>query len=171
MFFIFIAYNYFLSYLLSRNLLEKFRDNDINEFGCRGCIVNLVYLSSKYDDKYFREQDEFARKYKIDSENIDDQVFELAERLTAARIRCNTIMFSENSQPKILSNLVTHIVEDQYVAGQIINLDDNLKHKTATLDDIFDDLHKFPKPKAAEEKYSSPKEIKATPLPLISSSE
>lgn len=122
-----------------------------------------MHLSSQYDDKYFREQDEFAEKHKIDTAKIDDEVFQLADLLTAARIRCNTIMVDEKSDPSVFANLLKHIIEDQYVAGQIINMDDNLRHETPALTEVMDAAHSYPKPKVAEQKYVPPKEIANKP--------
>jgi hypothetical protein len=145
--------------MLSTNLLEKMEENDINEFGCRGCIINLVHLSTKYDDTYFQEQNEFARKYNLDSEKIDDEVYTLAGKLTAARIRCNTILVNEESDPTVFSNLVKHIIEDQYVAGQIINMEDDLETELPTVSEMMEQMEPFPEPRVVEEKYVPPKEV------------
>lgn len=164
----FAAYNYFLSYLQSKSLLEKLRENQINEFGCRGCIINLVHLSSQYDDQYFREQDEFAEKYKIDVAKIDDEVYALADQLTAARVRCNTVMVNEKMDVKVFADLVKHIIEDQYVSGQVINMEDNLRHKERGLEEVLGTsigYRPYKKP-VPEEKYVPPKEVQARDAPL-----
>ncbi|KAH9399520.1 hypothetical protein TYRP_017932 [Tyrophagus putrescentiae] len=162
------SYNYFLSYLQSKSLLEKLRENEINEFGCRGCIINLVHLSSQYDDQYFREQDEFAEKYKIDVAKIDDEVYALADQLTAARVRCNTVMVNEKMDVKVFADLVKHIIEDQYVSGQVINMEDNLRHKERGLEEVLGTsigYRPYKKP-VPEEKYVPPKEVQARDAPL-----
>ena len=163
---IYLAYNYYLTYLQSKNIFEKMRENKINEYGCRGCIINLVHMSAQYDDQYFREQDEFAEKYGIDTEKIDDEVFALADQLTGARIRCNTILVTKDCDLNVFSSLVKHILEDQYVAGQTINMEDNLRHMPKEWDEIAKDYHKYPpkKMKVAEEKYQPPKDHIVKPL-------
>lgn len=126
-----------------------------------------MHLSSQYDDQYFREQDEFAEKYKIDVAKIDDEVFALADLLTAARIRCNTIMVNDKMDAKVFADLVKHILEDQYVSGQVINMEDNLRHKERSLEEVLLTSSGWREAKVpvAEEKYVPPKEVQAQNAP------
>ena len=144
--------------MISKSVLEKMRENDVNEFGCRGVIINLIHLSTNYDDKYFAAQDDFAKQYEIDDKKIDDQVFELADQLTANRIRCNTIMVDDKVDPVKFADLANYIIQDQYVAGQVINMEDKLVHKTPTLKEVLKDVHEFPDKEIerADQPYSPP---------------
>lgn len=147
------AYNYFLSYIISKNILEKFRDNKINEFGCKGCIINLINLNGTYNDEYFTKQNEFLSKSNIDQSTIDDDVFKLANLLTAERIRCNTVMVENKTNLDLFSDLITHILEDQYIAGQVINMEDNIKNSKISFNKVVSEIHKFPKNRKDTEPY------------------
>lgn len=161
--------------------MQKFQQNEINKFGCRGCIINLVYTQKKFQDEYFRKQDDFVQKYNISLDTIDDEVYRLADLLTAARIRCNTLITDFNFEENILHSLVTHIIEDQYVAGQVINLDDNLVHKVTNEEfkkEILSGI-RYKNSKSNDKKYIPPpemeinkkeKEISAKPITLLSDS-
>ncbi|OTF83401.1 hypothetical protein BLA29_005509 [Euroglyphus maynei] len=163
------SYNYFLSYLISKNILEKLQNNEINEFGCRGCIINLVYINSKYDAEYFKKQDDFVEKYGISLQTIDDDVYRLADLLTAARIRCNTLMVDSKLEEKQFSTMVMHILEDQYIAGQVINMDDNLRHHELNFEEFSAEvLRGKVKEQKGNQNYVLPPEIreeKMIPLP------
>lgn len=153
-----LAYNYYLSYIISKNILEKFRENEINEFGCRGSLINLVNLSNDFEDDYFKEQDEFAKKYGVDENTIDDDVYKLADQMTSARIRCNSLMVHGKVDPITFSMLAKHIIEDQYVAGQVINLEDDLKNEEPTLEEVLKTIHMNDDKNRdlSDEKYISP---------------
>ncbi|XP_046918264.1 uncharacterized protein LOC124498538 [Dermatophagoides farinae] len=165
------SYNYFLSYLISKNILEKLQNNEINQFGCRGCIINLVYINSKYDAEYFKKQDDFVQKYGISLETIDDDVYRLADLLTAARIRCNTLMVDSKQDEKQFSTMVMHILEDQYIAGQVINMEDNLKHHELNHEEFKAEvLRGKVKEQKGDQNYVLPPEIKEEKIIPLSNS-
>lgn len=141
--------------MVSKSVFELMKDNDINKFGCRGCIINLVNVSGEYNQKYFDDQFEFLTKYNINDNTIDDDVYKLADQLTASRIRCNTILVHSKADSKQLASLVTHIVEDQYIAGQVIHFEDDLRKEKVTIDDVRKSFH------------LSPEKIKVKEIPYI----
>lgn len=148
------AYNYFLSYIVSKGILEKFRDNKINEFGCKGCIINLINLNGTYNEEYFAEQNEFLTKTNINESTIDDDVYKLANLLTAERIRCNTVMVEDKTDLTLFSDLIMHILEDQYIAGQIINMEDNIKNSKISYEKVVKEIHQFPTDRKPTEPYA-----------------
>lgn len=163
--------------------MQKFQQNEINKFGCRGCIINLIYTQKTFQDEYFRKQDEFVKKYNISLDTIDDDVYRLADLLTAARIRCNTIITDANFKENIFHSLITHIIEDQYVAGQVINMDDNLVHEVTNEEfkkEILTGTNYNNKHKSSDKKYIPPpemegiyqkaKQISDKAMPLLSDS-
>ncbi|KAH9422087.1 dehydrogenase [Dermatophagoides pteronyssinus] len=165
------SYNYFLSYLISKNILEKLQSNEINKFGCRGCIINLVYINSQYDAEYFKKQDDFVKKYGIQLDTIDDDVFRLADLLTAARIRCNTLMVDSKLDEKQFSSMVMHILEDQYIAGQVINMEDNLRHHELNYDEFKAEILRGKvKEQKGDQNYFLPSEIKEEKIIPLSDS-
>jgi len=123
------------------------KNNEINSFGCRGCVINVIGLQNKYNEQYIEEQELFAKKMNETIESIDDKVLELAEQLTASRIRCNTVIVPENANHKKFAELIHHVIEDQYIAGQIINMEDNLKPYLGGFKEILSGVHTPPKPK------------------------
>ncbi|UXI17562.1 secreted protein [Sarcoptes scabiei] len=163
-------YNYFLSYLVSKNILEKFKQNPINEYGCRGCIINLVFTGITPNEAYFKEQDEFIEKHQICAEEIDDAVYQLAESLTAQRIRCNTFKIDAKLDDKVFNTIAEHVISDQYVAGQIIDLEDNLRYQEITNEEFEREIDLFiqTKKQIPNQKYHPPLEIEdGKSLPLL----
>ncbi|KPM05672.1 hypothetical protein QR98_0041390 [Sarcoptes scabiei] len=98
-----------------KSILEKFKQNPINEFGCRGCIINLVFTGITPNEAYFKEQDEFIEKHQICAEEIDDAIYQLAESLTAQRIRCNTFKIDAKLDDKVFNTIAEHVISDQYI--------------------------------------------------------
>ena len=109
------------SYLVAKHAMEVMKNNEINKYGIRGCVVNVIGLQEKYDEKYFEEQDIFAKKMGETFESVDEKVEALAKELTRYRIRSNSIIVPSKSDLKDFSLLIQTIIEDQYIAGQIIN--------------------------------------------------
>jgi len=144
------SYNYLTSYLVAKHALEVMKNNEINEFGVRGCVLNIIGLQDKYDDKYFEEQDIYAKKMGESYDTIDDKVMALAQELTDHRIRSNSVIVPPNSDLKLLAKLIENIVEDQYIAGQVINMHDESRPQLGTLKEIMAAYHVPPDPKTRQ---------------------
>src|ERR1700761_6835426 len=117
--------------------MEVMKNNEINKYGIRGCVVNVIGLQEKYDEKYFEEQDIFAKKMGETFESVDEKVEALAKELTRYRIRSNSIIVPSKSDLKDFSLLIQTIIEDQYIAGQIINFEDDFVPHLGSFADIF----------------------------------
>ena len=91
---------------MAKHAMEVMKNNNINEFGIRGCLLNIIGLQDKYDDKYFEEQDIYANKMNESFDLIDDKVMALAQQLTDNRIRSNSIIVPPNSDLKLFANLI-----------------------------------------------------------------
>ena len=137
--------------MVAKHAMEVMKNNEINEFGIRGCVLNVIGLQNKYDDKYFEEQDIYAKRMGESFDTIDDKVMALAQQLTDNRIRSNSIIVPPKSDLKLFAKLIQNIIEDQYIAGQIINLtDDEPPARTPTLSELAADYHIPPDPKTRQ---------------------
>ncbi|CAG2166341.1 unnamed protein product [Oppiella nova] len=141
------SYNYLTSYLVSKQAVDVLKNNPINAFGVRGCVINIIGLQEKYDQKYFDEQDVFAQKTGHSFDSLDDKVLALAEDMIANRIRSNSVIVPPNSDLKLFAQLVENIIEDQYIAGQIINMEDESRPYLGTVNDVLAEYHVPPEPK------------------------
>ncbi|XP_054163477.1 3-hydroxyacyl-CoA dehydrogenase type-2-like [Oppia nitens] len=141
------SYNYFTSYLVSKHALDVMKNNAINEYGIRGCIINIIGLQQRYNEKYFEEQDIYSKKIGETIDSLDDKVMTLAEQLTANRIRSNSIIVPANSDQQLFAQIIQNIIEDQYIAGQIINMEDEFRPHLGTFKELMADYHIPPDPK------------------------
>jgi hypothetical protein len=115
-------YYYITSYLVAKHALEVMRNNDINKGGVRGCIINVNAFHYHYTEDYFEEQQRFAESVNEDLNTLDDRVMDLAQQLTDARIRCNTILVPKGSDDEEFGKVVLSILEDQQIAGIFVKL-------------------------------------------------
>lgn len=138
------GYNYVASYLVSKHALNLMRENELNSGGCRGCIINVVQMQNKYDENYLKQQEEIEKNLGETMESVDEKVMQLATDLVAARIRSNTIIVMENQEIERFSSLVHAVIEDQKIAGQIINMQDEFEAHVPTFKEIFDRYHTPP---------------------------
>ena len=98
-------------------------------------------------------------------------MFRLADLLTAARIRCNTLMVDSKLDEKQFSSMVMHILEDQYIAGQVINMEDNLRHHELNYDEFKAEILRGKvKEQKGDQNYFLPSEIKEEKIIPLSDS-
>jgi len=92
--------------------------NDLNEFGIRGCVINVVRMP--FDEQaYLSEQEEYSKK----CPQLDDLTMQLSEECVANRIRANTIIVPEDSHQDSFAIMAHSVIEDQSIAGQVISIE------------------------------------------------
>lgn len=141
------AYNYLTSYLVAKHALDVMKNNELNEFGVRGCIINIIGMQDKYDSKYFEDQDIYAKRMGETFESVDEKVIALAQEMTDHRIRANSILIHPKSDLSKFAQLIQNIVEDQYIAGQIINMEVDYQPYYGTFKELIAEYHVPPDPK------------------------
>ena len=124
------------------------KNNDLNKFGVRGCVINIIGMQEKYDSKYFEEQDIFAKRIGESFESVDEKVMALAQQMTDHRIRANSILLPPKSDLTKFAHLIQNIIEDQYIAGQIINMEVDYQPYYGTWKEITSEYHVPPDPKS-----------------------
>lgn len=113
------GYNYFATYNVNHLALPLFQENELNDFGCRGSIINSSLIQPLDEDKYQNEEKNVEGKI----ENLDAKVMQLANDIVKYRIRTNTVMISNKDNHEKIASLMQEILQNQMIVGQIIEID------------------------------------------------